>query len=52
MPFGIKIGSLNKKDGVNTPKTTFADVAGMEEVKQELAEIVDFLKNPEKYRAV
>ncbi|MFA7285045.1 MAG: ATP-dependent zinc metalloprotease FtsH [Candidatus Absconditabacterales bacterium] len=52
MPFGIKIGSLNKKDGASAPKTTFVDVAGMEEVKQELAEIVDFLKNPEKYRAV
>ncbi len=52
MPFGIKIGMLNKKDDINTPKTTFVDVAGMEEVKQELAEIVDFLKNPDKYRKV
>ena len=30
-------------------KTTFADVAGAEEEKAELAEIVDFLKNPQKY---
>lgn len=30
-------------------KTTFADVAGQEEAKQEVVEIVDFLKNPEKY---
>ncbi len=30
-------------------KTTFADVAGAEEAKQELVEIVDFLKNPQKY---
>lgn len=29
---------------------TFKDVAGLENVKQELVEIVDFLKNPEKYR--
>ncbi|MDR1786150.1 MAG: ATP-dependent zinc metalloprotease FtsH [Spirochaetaceae bacterium] len=30
-------------------KVTFADVAGQEEAKKELAEIVDFLKNPKKY---
>ncbi len=29
---------------------TFADVAGIEEVKAELTEIVDFLKNPQKYQ--
>jgi len=29
---------------------TFADVAGIEEAKQELSEVVDFLRNPEKYR--
>lgn len=34
------------------PKTTFADVAGVDEAKQELQEVVDFLKHPEKYRAV
>jgi cell division protease FtsH len=28
---------------------TFADVAGIDEAKQELAEIVDFLRNPDKY---
>ncbi|MCS6990046.1 MAG: ATP-dependent zinc metalloprotease FtsH [Chloroherpetonaceae bacterium] len=33
-------------------KTTFADVAGCEEAKEELKEIVDFLKNPEKYQAL
>src|SRR3972149_2252183 len=31
---------------------TFADVAGVDEAKKELEEIVDFLKNPAKYRAV
>jgi cell division protease FtsH len=31
-------------------KVTFADVAGIEEAKQELTEVVDFLGNPEKYR--
>ena len=31
-------------------KVTFADVAGIDEAKEELNEVVDFLKNPEKYR--
>jgi cell division protease FtsH len=30
-------------------RVTFADVAGIDEAKEELTEIVDFLKNPEKY---
>jgi len=32
--------------------TRFDDVAGLKEAKEELVEIVDFLKNPEKYRKV
>ena len=32
------------------PRITFADVAGVEESKDELIEIVDFLKNPAKYQ--
>ena len=32
------------------PATTFADVAGIDEVREELREVVDFLKNPERYR--
>jgi cell division protease FtsH len=31
------------------PQVTFADVAGEEEAKQELTEVVDFLRNPQKY---
>jgi cell division protease FtsH len=31
------------------PGTTFADVAGIDEVKEELEELVDFLKEPQKY---
>lgn len=34
---------------VDKSKTTFADVAGIEEAKTELSEIVDFLKNPKKF---
>lgn len=34
------------------PKVTFNDVAGVDEAKQELSEIVDFLKNPQKYHAM
>jgi cell division protease FtsH len=34
----------------NQPTATFADVAGIDEVKAELVEIVDFLKTPEKYQ--
>ncbi len=34
------------------PKTTFADVAGYGPVKQEIAEVVDFLKNPGKFKDI
>lgn len=47
LPFNIKIGSLKNKSEV---KTKFSDVAWMDESKEELIEIVDFLKNPEKYK--
>lgn len=36
-------------DGSKTTNVTFNDVAGLEEAKEELQEIVDFLKNPKKY---
>jgi cell division protease FtsH len=36
----------------NKPAVTFADVAGVEEAKQELAEVVEFLKYPEKFSAL
>ncbi|MDR1773668.1 MAG: AAA family ATPase, partial [Clostridioides sp.] len=43
-----------KKDDASAthPKTTFDDVAGLEEVKEELFEIVDFMKNPKKYKVM
>lgn len=34
----------------NKPKVTFNDVAGCEESKEELQEVIHFLKNPEKFR--
>ena len=36
-------------DAENQVKITFADVAGLEEAKEEIKEIVDFLKSPEKF---
>lgn len=44
--------SRAKQFSKDTPKTTFADVAGVDDAKQELTEIVDFLKNPGKYKAM
>src|SRR3989338_4302493 len=44
--------SRAKQFSKDMPKNTFADVAGVDEAKQELQEVVDFLKHPEKYRAV
>jgi cell division protease FtsH len=38
-----------KKYEPTTERVTFADVAGIDEAKQELAEVVDFLRDPEKY---
>jgi cell division protease FtsH len=36
----------------NRPTVTFTDVAGVEEAKQELAEVVEFLKYPDKFAAL
>ena len=53
-------GGLNKallaqnptKVTTGKPKTTFADVAGIDAEKQELMEIVEFLKNKDKFKAL
>ena len=45
-------GKANIKNQANTRKATFADVAGADEEKHELEEIVDFLKNPKKYTEI
>jgi len=39
-----------KKFSKDMPKVTFSDVAGVDEAKKELEEVVDFLKHPEKYK--
>ncbi|MBQ2781554.1 MAG: ATP-dependent zinc metalloprotease FtsH [Clostridia bacterium] len=39
-----------KQQADDKRKTTFADVAGADEEKEELAEIVEFLKSPKKYK--
>jgi cell division protease FtsH len=49
MQFGKARAKLVSKD---TPKTTFADVAGADEAIEELQEIKEFLENPAKFQAV
>ena len=41
-----------KMEGADRPTVTFNDVAGAEESKQELAEVVEFLKEPQKFAAL
>ena len=54
--FGKKDGALEIENVLNQnampviSNVRFSDVAGISEVKSELSEIVDFLKNPQKYR--
>lgn len=49
MSFGKNKAKSQSKGDV---KVRFTDVAGAEEEKQELVEVVDFLKNPKKYKAL
>jgi len=49
MSFGKSSARLNDKE---KNKTTFDDVAGSAEAKEELVEVVDFLKNPGKYSKI
>ncbi|MDO4671016.1 MAG: ATP-dependent zinc metalloprotease FtsH [Aerococcus sp.] len=45
----MQIGKSRVKDSSKESKVHFSDVAGADEEKQELVEVVDFLKNPKKY---
>jgi cell division protease FtsH len=49
---GIGIGRSRARrfDPATASRTTFADVAGIEEVETEVREIVDFLRDPDRYR--
>jgi cell division protease FtsH len=49
---GIGRSRAKRYEPESGPRTTFADVAGIDEVKNELAEIVDFLRNPGKYTSL
>jgi len=49
LSFGKSNARLHDKE---KERTTFADVAGVKEAKDELVEIVDFLKNPSKYTSM
>lgn len=50
---GNKVMSFGKSQaklqGKENPKVTFADVAGIDEAKEELQEVIDFLRNPAKF---
>ncbi len=41
-----------KLDNADRPTVTFADVAGSDEAKEELAEVVEFLREPQKFAAL
>ncbi|MFN0091255.1 MAG: ATP-dependent zinc metalloprotease FtsH [Acidimicrobiales bacterium] len=53
---GGGIGGLGRSKATlyvaDEKRTTFADVAGIEEAEDELAEVVDFLRNPDRYRSL
>ncbi len=49
---GMGFGKARVKKGGEEQKTTFDDVAGADEEKEELQEIVEFLKNPKKFDAL
>ncbi len=51
LAFNLDAYQFHRKIAPAVSEVTFKDVAGIEGVKEELAEVVDFLKNPEKYQA-
>ena len=47
---GVLQGKIRKVQQETAPKVRFADVAGQENAKAEVAELLEFLRNPERYR--
>lgn len=47
-----RIGSKNAEANPEIQKTRFTDVHGVDEAKEELQELVDFLKNPQRFSAL
>lgn len=47
---GLGSGIFGKKEKETESKIKFSDVAGLDEVKEDLMTVVDFLKNPEQYK--
>lgn len=47
---GLGSGIFGKKEKETESKIRFSDVAGLDEVKEDLMTVVDFLKNPEQYK--
>ena len=50
MAGGLLGGGKQRRVDPETVRVTFEDVAGIDEVEAEINEVVDFLKNPDKYR--
>ncbi len=51
-PFGVGKSKAKRFDAQRDTKTTFTDVAGIDESVAEMKEVVDFLKFPERYRSL
>ncbi len=51
-PFGVGKSKAKRFDATQDTKVTFSDVAGIDESVGEMKEVVDFLKNPERYKAL
>lgn len=48
----LQKSSQSRKNVVINKRFTFKDVAGADEEKEEMSELIDFLKNPRKYAAM